>query len=168
LATVPKLPAEIDQRELVASELDHKGRPVKELRAWDTGFLEIRTDRNSETRRRIQVWGYFDNSEDAAQCLSVLRKHLPSETTLLRDGTASVSFWNAAMVRGDYQPSRESQTMRIPKWQEIATNYPARVRPELANTMRLQESSIPASRLMLWRGLPGTGKTWAVRALMRE
>ena len=57
MATVPKLPAEIDQRELIASELDHKGRPVKELRAWDTGFLEIRTDRNSETRRRIQVWG---------------------------------------------------------------------------------------------------------------
>jgi hypothetical protein len=165
---VPKLPVEIDQRELIASELDHKGRGVKELRAWDTGFIEIRTDRNPETRRRIQVWGYFDNREDAARCLSVLRKHLPSETTLLRDGTASVSFWNAAMVRGDYQPRRESQTMRVPQWQEIATNYPERVRPELANTMRLQESSIPASRLMLWRGLPGTGKTWAVRALIRE
>ena len=34
--------------------------------------------------------------------------------------------------------------------------------------MRLKESNILLARLMLSRGLPGTGKTWAIRALMRE
>jgi SpoVK/Ycf46/Vps4 family AAA+-type ATPase len=72
------------------------------------------------------------------------------------------------MVRGDYQPKHESQTMRVPQWRTIAENYPGRIRPALADTMRLQESSLWESRLMLWRGRPGTGKTWAVRALMRE
>jgi hypothetical protein len=79
-----------------------------------------------------------------------------------------LNFWNATTVRGEYQPRREAQTMMVPEWEEIASNYPERVRLELTNTMRLRESSILLSRLMLWRGLPGTGKTWAVRALMRE
>ena len=165
---VPNLPAVIDQRELIASELDHKGRVLRELRAWDKGLVEIKFSRTPETRRHIDAWGYFDSREEAAQCLSVLGKHLPPETTQLQLGTVSVSFWNAATVRGDLQPRRESQTMCVPRWQEIAANYPDRVRPELASTMRLLESRIPTSRLMLWRGLPGTGKTWAVRAMMRE
>ena len=165
---VPSLPAVVDQRELIASELDSKGRVLREVRAWDKGLVELKFTRTPETRRYIEAWGYFDSREEAAQCLSVLGKHLPPETTRLRDGTVSVNFWNAAISRGDWQPRRESQTMRVPQWETIAANYPERVRPELASTMRLQESVMPASRLMLWRGLPGTGKTWAVRALMRE
>jgi hypothetical protein len=165
---VPNLPAVIDQRELIASELDRKGRVLREVRAWDKGLVEIKFSRSPETRRYVEAWGYFDSREEAAQCLSFLGKHLPPETTQLHDGTVSVSFWNAAMVHGDLQPRRESQTMCVPQWQEIAANYPDRVRPDLANIMRLRESRIPASRLMLWRGLPGTGKTWAVRAMMRE
>jgi hypothetical protein len=165
---LPNLPAVVDQRELIASELDSKGRVLRELRAWDKGLIEIKFTRTPEARRYIEAWGYFDSKEEAAQCLSVLRKHLPPETTQPRDGAVSVNFWNFAVVRADWQPRRESQTMRVPQWDSIAANYPERVRRELASTMRLQESVMPASRLMLWRGLPGTGKTWAVRALMRE
>jgi hypothetical protein len=165
---VPNLPAVVDQRELIASDLDHKGRVLREVRVWDLGLIEIKFLRTPETRRSIEAWGYFDSKEEAAECLSVLGKHFPPEATQLRDGTVSVSFWNAAIERGDWRPRRESQTISVPRWQEIAVNYPERVRPELASTMRLQESGIPASRLMLWRGLPGTGKTWAVRSLMRE
>jgi hypothetical protein len=165
---VPNLPAVVDQRELIASELDSKGRVLREVREWDKGLIEIKFTRTPETRRSIEAWGYFDSREEAAQCLSVLGKHLPPETTQLRDGAVSVNFWNFAVVRGDWQPRRESQTMRVPRWDSIAANYPERVRPELASTMRLRESGLPASRLMLWRGLPGTGKTWAIRSLMRE
>lgn len=161
-------PAIIDQRELIASELDPKGRVLRELRAWDQGLVEIKVERGPETRRRIEAWGYFHSKKDAAQCLALLVKHLPSETTQLRDDMVSLNFWNLAIVRGDCEVRRESQTMRVPQWQEIAANYPDPVRAALADMMILQELSISASRLMLWRGLPGTGKTWAVRALMRE
>ena len=165
---VPDLPAIIEQRELIASELDSKGKVLREVRAWDMGLVEIKFTRTPETRRYVETWGYFDSKEEAAQCLAILGKHLPPYATELRDGTVSVNFWNAAIERGDYRPRRESQTIRVPLWNEIAANYPERVRPELTRTMRLSESRMPASRLMLWRGLPGTGKTWAVRSLMRE
>lgn len=151
---VPNLPAIIDQRELIASEFDRKGRVLREVRVWDKGLVEIKFTRSPETRRYIETWGYFDSRKEAAQCLSLLGKHLPPGTTQLHDGTVSVSFWNAAMERGDCRARRESQTMRVPLWQEIAANYPERVRSELAHTMRLRESRIPALRLMLWRGHP--------------
>jgi len=162
------LPAEVEQRELIASELDRKGRVLRELRSWDKGLVEIKFSRSPETRRHIEAWGYFDSKEEAVQCLSFLGKHLPPETTQLRDGTVSVSFWNEVWEHSEYKPRRESQTMRVPLWQDIAANYPERLRPALADTMQLKQSRMPASRLMLWRGLPGTGKTWAVRAMMRE
>lgn len=165
---VPNLPQVIDQHELIASELDRQGECLQELRTWDGGLIEIDIQRTPEARRRIEVWGYFDSKENAKKCLSVLVKHLPPETSQLDDETVSVNFWTAMTLRGEYQARRESQTMLVPQWHEIAVNYPARVRSELTSTMRLRDSTNVLSRLMLWRGLPGTGKTWAVRALMRE
>ena len=166
---VRNLPAILEQRELVASELDRKGKILRELRAWDQGLVEIKFERTPAIRKRIEVWGYFYSKEDAAGCLSALAKHFPPESGPLSDGLVSMNFWNASKERaGESQPSRESQTMSVPRWHDIASNYSESVWSELSDIMRLEGSGIPASRLMLWRGLPGTGKTWALRALMRE
>jgi hypothetical protein len=165
---LPNLPTAIDQHQLIASEIDREGRVQRELRAWDEGIIEIKIERSPEPRRHIEVWGYFPNKEETECCLSIMVNHLPPETTRLHDGTVIVNFWNAAMERGNHLPRRESQSMRAPQWQQIAMNYPKQVRPELDHTMQLKGANILLSRLLLWRGLPGTGKTWAIRALMRE
>jgi hypothetical protein len=67
---VPNLPAVLEQRELIASELDRKGRVLRELRAWDDGVVEVKFERIPETRRRIETWGYFDSKEEAVHCLA--------------------------------------------------------------------------------------------------
>jgi hypothetical protein len=156
---VQKVPCVVDRRELIASELNHKGEILRELRVWEAGLVEIRIERSPETRKRIEIWGYFDCKEAAKKCLSVLAEHLPPEIAQLDNEMVSVNFWSAMTSRGEYQPRRESQTMLAPEWQEIAANYPGCVRSQLANTMRLRDSGTLLSRLMLWRGLPGTGKT---------
>jgi hypothetical protein len=58
-----KLPEVLEQRELIASELDRKGRVLREVRAWDKGLVEIKFTRTPETRRYIEAWGYFDGRE---------------------------------------------------------------------------------------------------------
>src|ERR1700722_20288423 len=68
---LPNLSAAIEQRELIASELDRKGRVLREVRAWDKGLVEIKFTRTPETRRYIEAWGYFDGREEATQCLSI-------------------------------------------------------------------------------------------------
>ena len=82
---VPSLPAMFDRCELIASELDLKGRVVRELRVWDDGVVELKFARTPETRRRIEAWGYFNSKEEAVHCLADLTKHLPPETTKLRN-----------------------------------------------------------------------------------
>ena len=165
---VAALPPELERRDLIASELDRKGKVTREVRAWNNGLIEVRITRSPATRRCIDVWGYFYSKVDAAECLNELGKHLPKENGTRRDDSVTVNFWNVGMTHGERQPRRQSQTMQVPKWDEIASNYPGRVRSELASAMKMQESDVTASRMMLWRGLPGTGKTWAIRSLIYE
>jgi hypothetical protein len=42
---LPELPEVINQREVIASELDRKGRVSQELRAWGNAFIETKTKR---------------------------------------------------------------------------------------------------------------------------
>jgi len=81
---VANLPAVLEHRELIASELDRKGKVVRELRAWDEGVVEVRIQRAPETRRRIEAWGYFDSKEEAVHCLADLTKHLPGDHEIAR------------------------------------------------------------------------------------
>lgn len=52
-----------------------------------------------------------------------------------------------------------------PTWTDIARNYPVAVRADLQPLMDLVRPE--GGKLILWHGLPGTGKTTALRALMR-
>ena len=162
------LPPDLERRDLIASELDRKGKVTREVRAWNKGLIELKFTRSPATRRCIEVWGYFYSKAEAAECLSALGKYLPKETTARRDDSVIVNFWNVAMTHGERQTKRQSQTMQVPAWDEVARNYPGRVRSALASIMKMQESDVAVPRMMLWRGLPGTGKTWAIRSLMRE
>src|ERR1700691_571095 len=78
---VPNLPAVLEQRELIASELDSKGRVLRELRSWDNGVVELKFERTPATRRRIEAWGYFNSKEEALHWSADLTKHIPPETT---------------------------------------------------------------------------------------
>ncbi|HKD67249.1 MAG TPA: AAA family ATPase [Candidatus Binataceae bacterium] len=166
---VAAMPAGISNRGLVASEMDRKGRLRDELREWDGGLVVISTEHKAEQDGHVSVYGFFAAPEAAQRCLAQLSKLLPPEIDRGASGCAVVSFWNAVQRRGDFQAERESKSLRVPRWHEIASNYPERLARELDCVMQLRNpQNMAASRLMLWRGLPGTGKTWAVRALARE
>jgi hypothetical protein len=63
--------------------------------------------------------------------------------------------------------SMRHQLIAAPPWAEVQHNYPAGVRRALG---RLMGSGRPtgSARLVLWHGEPGTGKTSAIRSLVRE
>jgi hypothetical protein len=72
-------------------------------------------------------------------------------------------FWSFADGSGEMSTRR----METPAWEDVAGNYARRTASGLAGLMTSEDLSSRAGRLILWHGVPGTGKTTAVRALSR-
>lgn len=70
-------------------------------------------------------------------------------------------FWTSA-GRGTEVRRR---AIKAPKWKRVANNYPAHVRSAVEELVGAREPG--AGALLLWHGPPGTGKTHALRALVR-
>lgn len=74
-----------------------------------------------------------------------------------------VIFW--ARTQQGYRQSRRE--LKVPAWANLSHNYTSSTREELGGMM---EDFTPGAggQLLLWHGEPGTGKTFALRALARE
>jgi hypothetical protein len=92
---------------------------------------------------------------------SRLRKEYPPIEP--KEDTIPVTFWTL----GSQGPRSVSRSLKVPSWDEVEANYPSRVTRELQPFITGFTPS-GAGQLFLWRGMPGTGKTWALRALMWE
>jgi hypothetical protein len=73
----------------------------------------------------------------------------------------SAAFWMRAEWGGDVR----HREIDAPAFADIAGNYAGRVRDALARLLALRAPE--RGRLILWRGEPGTGKSHALRALVR-
>lgn len=60
-----------------------------------------------------------------------------------------------------------ARRMDLPSWAEIGDNYAPATAAELERLIGLRDPGT-AGKLLLWHGSPGTGKTWALRALAYE
>lgn len=71
------------------------------------------------------------------------------------------------MADGSY-PSSIERGVILPSWDEIRYNYPAQVMRQIDNLMSISLSNDMSGKLILWHGPPGTGKTYALRSLVRH
>jgi SpoVK/Ycf46/Vps4 family AAA+-type ATPase len=103
-----------------------------------------------------------DTSEALDRAESRLREQLPEPET---DPAHEVAVDFSALTDGGLRVT--THTLKVPTFAEIAANYPSAIRRSLAELCR-QASPGRRGRLLLWHGLPGCGKTWALRALASE
>lgn len=94
----------------------------------------------------------------------MLREVVPETPDDPEHQEASITFWH-----GDSQHSGVCRLARlpVPKWAEISSNYAADTGTRLERMMRSFRPG-HGGRLLLWTGPPGTGKTYALRALAWE
>lgn len=74
-----------------------------------------------------------------------------------------VTFW---ATDPDKWPTPFMRRLEAPRWAELSGNYDGNVAKGMERLFALK--SCPKERLILWHGQPGTGKTHALRALLRE
>ncbi len=115
----------------------------------------------AQDEEAVQVRVATDKDADGRQLLLLVREALPECHPAA--GSARVTFWRR---NRHGNPDPVTKDLDAPSWAEIANNYPAPTEGVLAPL--LAEDWRPHSgRLLLWHGEPGTGKSYAVRALMQ-
>ena len=102
----------------------------------------------------LTVAGY--TSESVTNMLARVRAVLTEKVST--SDSVSITFLGAEFAT--------SRSLAVPNWDDIKTNYPVAVEENL--TALINRGSKQSGRLLLWHGLPGTGKTYALRALAKE
>lgn len=134
--------------------------------AWGSGAL---LDLETETGCLAVVWigsgvATIHLAAETIQGLaageSLLRQRLP-ERVPTDDQTVPVAFWSY----GQCGPAELSRSIGVPAWADIDGNYPVDVAARLAPLMSPDYRPGGRGQLILWYGEPGTGKTYALRAL---
>ncbi len=127
---------------------------VSLLAHLDDATIHVRTFPRFATVRVAAV--SHDRADRVAADMRMRSPEVPSDT-------ATVRVWH----RKDTSFISADRCIEAPSWADIAPNYPPPVRRGLD---ALHSLSRPAGmgKLLLWHGPPGTGKTTALRSLMRS
>lgn len=84
------------------------------------------------------------------------------ETVKPSDPSVTVNFWTTMQGMGRIVPRK----LAVSPWAEVEKNYPSATRSSM-NAL-VKDFKAESGKLLLWHGEPGTGKTWALRALISE
>lgn len=98
------------------------------------------------------------NQKNIDNALQWFKEQLPRMEVKERQ-SIPIEFW----YNTQEGPKSNIRNLDVPRWDEVIDNYSSNIRPNLASLMEATEPQ--GGKLILWSGAPGTGKTWALRAL---
>ncbi len=109
---------------------------------------------------RLSIDLAASDEETAQAVISRVRRDFPP-APISNDPILPITFWSGC----DAGSTRTVQKIRVVRWNEISSNYCGKTRDGLASLIERSEPGSTDGRLLLWHGEPGTGKTFAIRAL---
>jgi hypothetical protein len=115
---------------------------------------------------RYSTEGYFwyAASDDQDKLLAFekrLKRALPIVEIV--DDRLPLTFW----ALGLHGPRNHTRKIVVPSWKDIEENYPGGVGTSLSEIMKLSNGK-DRGQLIMFHGDPGTGKSFAIRALLSE
>jgi len=105
------------------------------------------------------------SAKAARKLLQMVVDRIPASVEADEPGKAEVEMWQLSQHSGG---SSRSKVIDVPAWADVQRNYAAATAEQLARLIARGRPSDASGKLMVWYGQPGTGKTTAIRTLMRE
>lgn len=143
-----------------------------ELRWWgqdtdDSNTLWVRDGavlvcNSYHSSQTVYVKSYARSLDDAKAIVNqVNSKANPVE--IVHDGTVRVNFWSV----GDRGAESITRQIEAEDWAEVEENYTKTARTGIERLMTMTPP-FEGGRIVLWHGPPGTGKSHAIRALVKQ
>jgi hypothetical protein len=144
------------------------------LSDYEVAWLEVRGEGYLAILRKVdhvvwlKSWGedlwidIFATSLQAQDVLEDIRRRLDPWRQRNRHPRG---VWVQFSNQNHSTVSRRTAFLQCPTWEEIRGNYPTAVRGAVERVLDLSEPWT-RGKLLIWHGPPGTGKTFALRALM--
>ena len=101
-----------------------------------------------------------DDLETARELLDNVRAKFPAPEKP-EETSVPFFFWNLSEIGA----SPSVRNIEVVDWTDVATNYTAHTLAQLEALMAHRPAAGQRGNLLLWHGPPGTGKTFAIRAL---
>lgn len=131
-----------------------------------SGHLEVVTSHAEgfgyvqQIGRDIFLRAFGSSDAGTAQIASYYRGLLP--TAEIPPEELEVTFWYYT----SQGPRSYSRRLLAPNWSDIAINYPKDTHEKLVHLQQHRPGDV-GGKLILWQGVPGTGKSWSLRALAK-
>jgi ATPase family associated with various cellular activities (AAA) len=156
----------VDEWATTSESLAPLERPLLRVAAQgrDLALVELNGALASVGLFNGRVYAEAAGTDEASvqSALQTLRSKLPAA-----DPSATkevfVNFW----TYGPQGPQVASRMIAVPSWEDIEDNYAGSTKAKLEAIMRGFQPA-HGGQLLLWHGKPGTGKTFALRALAWE
>ncbi len=132
---------------------------------WGTCCVHLSLESSATANPWLSVHVAGPDIQAVRGALGDLKELLPTALSDEDEELVEIRFW----MGGAYNhAARVDRRLAAPRWTEVSANYPADTRRDLEVAMSDLEGLAQRGRVLLWHGPPGTGKTYAVRALARE
>jgi Domain of unknown function (DUF5925)/ATPase family associated with various cellular activities (AAA) len=151
----PMRPDSIEGTSLLWSEHDSRRSHLMGLRG-DTAVALIRQGSDDAVTMIVAS----NDRELSRSIIAEVERRLPYQE-IADEIVVPMTFWH----RGSDGPEITTRQIEAASWTEVASNYVSRTRMEMSPLMEGFNPAKATGRLLLWHGEPGTGKTFAIRAL---
>jgi hypothetical protein len=156
-----EFPTDLWPNSLIAVKYTDKNKSFYAGWEFDDCIIQVFNPGNHRDRIDINVWS--TTKAFAAQYLDKIKAAFPLAKVNRDENEVEIGFWMHTR-NGARQVRRE---IVVPSWAEIKNNYTQKIADSLTSVMGKYRPE-RGGQLILWHGEPGTGKTYALRALGRE
>ena len=154
------------ERELLIGSSHQSGNTVCTLYTYSDDqcvLLQVNREQHKNNKLYVRVYAVSTNEELLKRMEVVNRRFEELNEPEKESICVADVYWN-----GPHGPNSIKVKLDCPTWNEIEANYSSLVQESFQEMLFRIKNGNVSGKLILWQGSPGTGKTWAVRALMRE